>query len=179
MNMKKNEKGEYIFDNDTLRNCHDCGKNFGKGSHNFYCDKCISEQPTTETYMFFYGSIRKNQYNHREIEKVADFKGMTAIKGFKLLSLGSYPCVIPSDNKDDKVIGEVYTIKDIEKIKSIDRLELNFGYKRAKQKVTIGSGDKVEVLFYEFKNPDEVKNCRVVESGDWVQEMNKRIGDKK
>lgn len=169
--MKKNEKGEYIFDNGTLRNCRDCGKNFGKGSHNFYCDKCIIEQPTTETYMFFYGSLRAEGYNHGSIEKVADFKGYTAIKGFKLLSLGSYPCVVKSKNKNDKVIGEVFLINDIDVIKRIDNMELSAGYKRARQKVIMGSDDKVEVLFYEFKKS---VIAPIVESGDWVKEMNQR-----
>jgi len=130
-----------------------------------------SGEPTTETYFFVYGSLRRGEYNYRMIEKVSEFKGMTSINGYKLISLGYYPCVVKSNNKEDKVIGEVFLINDIDAIKNIDYMELNSGYKRVKQKVVMGSGDEVEVLFYEFKRP---VLAPFVESGDWVKEMNQR-----
>ena len=128
-------------------------------------------EPTTKDYFFIYGSLRKGEYNHYIMEKCSELMGLTKIKGFKLISLGSYPAIIPTGDKKDLVVGEVFKINDFNIINRVDGMELGAGYKRTMQKVRLDGDKKIKVIFYEYKKSISEYDLinSVVKSGDWVK----------
>ena len=126
-------------------------------------------KPTTEDTFFMYGSLRRGMYNHYILKDKSKFISNAKISRFKLLSFGSFPAVIPSDDENDFVVGELFKITDDEVITSIDRMELNYGYKRTFTKAIDEFGNEHDIIFYEYTKPQYCENAEVVESGDWVK----------
>lgn len=159
-----------------IRECYGCGKNHDANriegqDYVGYCDKCLEERkaPSKDTLFFIYGSLRKRCYNHSRIKDKAVFKGKAKILGFALYSLGSYPAVFPTNNKDDVVFGELYQIEDDKVRQLIHSMEIWAGYKLVTEKCYV-NGDRKEtqeIAIYIYKNPSIALNKRV-EDGDWV-----------
>lgn len=131
------------------------------------------KMPSKETLFFIYGSLREGQYNHGMIKDYAELISKTAvIKGFALYSLGSYPCVIKSQ-ETDIVVGEIFKIPNDEIIKRIHQMEIYAGYKFIK---TVGhdldSKKNFNVFVYEYRNAN-LDSINKIDSGDWSKEMKK------
>lgn len=81
---------------------------------------------------------------------------------FKMISLGGFPGLVPSDENHDITI-EIYEV-DEHQYNSIERLE---GYPKFYQKALIPTSlGEVEVYVL---NDKEYQNYPVVESGDWKE----------
>lgn len=127
----------------------------------------MKRKPTMKDTFFMYGSLRRGMYNNKALEYGLKFISNAKLNGYKLVSFGVYPAIIPSD--DGVVIGELFKITDKNVLEDIDAMEVNYGYKRTYKKVMDEFGHEQEVIFYEFENPDRCRNSEVVESGDWIK----------
>jgi len=131
--------------------------------------------PSKDTLFFIYGSLRKRCYNHSLIKDKAVFKGKAKLLGFALYSLGSYPAVFPTNDKNDVLFGELYQIEDDEIRKRLHGMEIMAGYKLVTEKCFV-NGDRKEtqdISIYVYKNPSIALNQRV-DSGDWMDYLIRR-----
>jgi len=131
--------------------------------------------PTKETLFFLYGSLREGLHNHSIIKNHSELISKTAvINGFELYTLGSYPCVIPTQKKDNVVIGEIYKINDDDVIKRVHLMEIHSGYKLVETlALDLISNKPINVFVYEYKNTNLNPKDKI-ESGDWVKEFNRK-----
>lgn len=119
--------------------------------------------------IFVYGSLRRQEYNHSrvnnwgfgELKHVAD----GFIRGAKLYNLGSYPCIVPSENPEDRVVGEVYDVPE-ELWRRIDGMEQGAGYE-AKDVLVQGEDVAIDALAYFYRFGDELSDKQLIPSGDW------------
>jgi gamma-glutamylcyclotransferase (GGCT)/AIG2-like uncharacterized protein YtfP len=121
---------------------------------------------TTEHNVAFYGSLRKGCYNYNWFKEGLTLIGQSEIPGYKLFSLGSFPCIIPSDNPEDKVVVDLFKA-DESTFHRIHRMEIGAGYRA--QAVTINEED---YIVYEYpRSRAEHLEDRHVPGGDWVKHL--------
>ena len=127
-------------------------------------------------YLFVYGTLRQNS-NHKMSEllrRYANFVGNGSYQG-KLYQVDYYPGVVPSDNPQDHVQGEVYQLIDADKLfAQLDEYEecsRHFPrpteYIRCKQNVTLTTGEIMSVWIYLFNRA--TTGLQLIESGDFYQ----------
>ena len=86
-----------------------------------------------------------------------------------MYSLGSYPFVYQTNNKDDTIVVEGYKT-DIETYNLIDRMERLAGY----TKVNVVISTDTEVFGEIYKIDNLIRYYDKVVSGDWVAEKETR-----
>lgn len=112
--------------------------------------------------IFVYGTLLSGLYNCIAVgldtqNKLED----SELVGFVMYSLGYYPAVVYSGNKEDIVIGEVWECND-DIFEVIDRMETGAGYRQ--REVSTGKND---AIVYEYAyNIDYYKK---VVNGDWKE----------
>ena len=104
------------------------------------------------TNIFIYGSIRKGNYNHSRFgfDKKTKFLGEDLLKGALIYNLGSYPCIVLTNNEKDVVYGELYEYLDEDCEKMIKRMEERIKLSKLKG----GLGKKVTVVDQKRINPE-------------------------
>ena len=78
-----------------------------------------------QNYLFVYGTLRKefDLELSKEIEEDIVYIGNAAING-ELYDIGEYPAALPSDDKNSKILGEIYKVNHPRKIfKLLDEYE--------------------------------------------------------
>lgn len=114
----------------------------------------------------FYGSLRNGMYNHAYMSSGMEYQKTTEITGFKLYSLGSYPCVIKTGNTDDKLTIDLFTVTGNMESR-IHNMELGAGYDYEEIQV---DGESYGIYVYDSSALGSVKD-RYVPSGDWVKHL--------
>jgi len=123
-----------------------------------------------KTVFFFYGSLRQDCYNNCLV-KGSKFIGQATLKGFKMVSLGSYPAIFES-KETDTVVGDLVVGLTPQQIKEVDSMELMAGYKRiVTTAMPIGLKLPYEVVVY-VKDVDNLLRYSVVQKGDWNSHNN-------
>jgi gamma-glutamylcyclotransferase (GGCT)/AIG2-like uncharacterized protein YtfP len=116
----------------------------------------------------FYGSLRNGEYNHNHFKSGMEFLRTVEVPGFKLYSLGSFPCVIRTDNEDDKLTVDLFVVTgDWES--RIHRMELGAGY--SYDEITV-EGDNYGIYTYPSSSHAYLRD-RFVPGGDWVKHLQK------
>lgn len=108
-----------------------------------------------------YGSLRKGEYNYNFFLRDQKYIKTVTKKGFKLYSLGSYPCIVRTNNPDDKVVFDLFEVSDSVK-KAIDRMEFQAGYH-----VDYIEEKNNQYEIYVFR--DGYSNTHLIKHGDWVK----------
>lgn len=119
-------------------------------------------------HIFVYGTLRKG-FDHpmaKILEERAIWIEETYIYG-QLFDLGSYPGLVLSESK--RVVGDLYLIKDIKLIDSLDDYE-GPEYRKVKTKA-YGKTTVYECIVYEFM--DNLSNANRIPSGDYVKYLTK------
>ncbi|NOT10349.1 MAG: gamma-glutamylcyclotransferase [Methylococcaceae bacterium] len=108
-------------------------------------------------YLFVYGTLKRtsNSQEHHFLARHADFIDTARYYG-KLYQIDYYPGVIPSDNPDDSVDGEVYVLRDADAVLSyLDRYEEcspefpePHEYCRKQQTVCLNNGTALSAWIY-------------------------------
>jgi gamma-glutamylcyclotransferase (GGCT)/AIG2-like uncharacterized protein YtfP len=126
--------------------------------------------------IFVYGTLKEGGYfDNNRLVKNRDSVTKAHIENFKLLDLGAFPGIVPSENKNLKVHGEIHEFKDINNaLELIDKIE---GYDETNKEDSLyvrktanaldDNGNKVKVFVYVFNQYNKSKKHRVVESGVW------------
>jgi len=116
--------------------------------------------------MAVYGTLRKGNGNYRHFLKDKKCLGTTKLKGFKMYSLGFYPCIVPTKNEKDNIIVEVFELddeKDKSLIAGINSMERGAGYSIGEVETIFG-----KALYYYFNyHPDTTH----IKHGDWNKHM--------
>ena len=109
-----------------------------------------------------YGSLRQGFGNHRLIEHCKLLSTEVVNIPYKMISLGGFPGLVPSD-KDYEITIEIYEVDD-SAYKSVERLE---GYPSFYNKAIIGT-TLGEIEIYVLNDPERYYRGATVESGDWT-----------
>ena len=115
-------------------------------------------------HIIVYGTLMSGCGNHGFL-KGSTYCGKIRIKGFSMVSLGSFPAVTETGVSEDSVVGEVYEV-DWNTIRRIDRLEGHpFFYqrKRIPIQLNVGGHNIKEAWIYLQDNPKGTS----VSNGDW------------
>jgi gamma-glutamylcyclotransferase (GGCT)/AIG2-like uncharacterized protein YtfP len=131
----------------------------------------------TLTTLFFYGSLRKGEYNFERFAEqwpgALKEIGSGYIVGWDLVDLGSYPSIVPA-TEESSVVGEVYEVSD-EVFQHVEKLEAEADYTRHVVAVhTLGGDACVRAYAYGFARPADIADRLRIESGDWKRRPDKR-----
>jgi len=109
---------------------------------------------TTNVFIFVYGSLRPDGWNHRLIEQYVRRAVPATAKGI-LVDLGSFPAMVAGDGIIRGVLLEV----DPGALAITDRLEgVPHFYRRVQTIVTLDDGNIVKAWGYEHAEPSRVLN---------------------
>lgn len=111
--------------------------------------------------VLFYGSLRKGEYNYNYFKNGLTYIKTLQIPGYKLYSLGSYPGIKKSNNKDNVITVDLFQINNWKIGKSIDLMEKAAGYG-----VSNISINNQNAKLYVYNGAVGKEN--LIKSGDWV-----------
>ena len=128
-------------------------------------------------YLFVYGTLRRDSHNdmYKLLARHAEFYADAWFVG-KLFRVTYYPCAIPSDNQDDRVLGEVYRLNNpefiLEKLDDYEECSANYPdpkeYVREKSVVHTGAGERIDAWIYLYNRP--VTGLPEIISGDFFKD---------
>ena len=98
--------------------------------------------------------------NYRLFENDLNFLRTIELGGFKMFSLGPYPYIIRTGNSDDKIVGDLFKVTNIETEQTIHKMELDAGYIFSEVEI---AGIKFGIYLLEAANADNPE----VRNGDW------------
>lgn len=125
-------------------------------------------------FLFVYGTLRRDPDSemHHFLARHADFVGEATYQG-KLYKIGDYPGAVPSEDRSDLVLGEVYRLRDCDLL--LGRLDRYEGcgpgfpapteYIRKIQPVRLHCDETIPAWVYLYNRPTD--NLERVESGDF------------
>jgi len=133
-------------------------------------------------YLFVYGTLRRSIVSSKDIRHLLNHEteslGMATVNG-RLYNIGSYPGLILSNNPEEIVMGELYTIKNRRVVLStFDQYEgccepfpKPWEYQRTTAEVTTDGGDKVRSWLYTYQW--DVNEKMRIPSGDYLAFLSK------
>lgn len=118
------------------------------------------------TRVFVYGTLKRGQGNHHLINQEPEATIIAELP-FRMISLGGFPALIPSDGTNYQIVGEVYSV-DKDTFARLDRLE---GYPQLYDRMQMdlkpfGIDDKAW-FYYMRLNNGYMRSVNYVESGNW------------
>lgn len=124
-------------------------------------------------YIFVYGTLRKARKKHALLCEHAKFVENAIFYG-KLYLIQDYPAVIFSENSNDKVVGEVYQLLNIEKALLIldeyegvgEQFPFPNEYLRKQMPIVLESGNHLNAWVYLYNH--SLENKRRILSGDFL-----------
>ena len=126
-------------------------------------------------YLFVYGTLRCDAGNPMQqlLVRHATCVGSGTYQG-RLYRIECYPGVVPSDDPDDRVYGDVYCLSEPDRILAeLDRYEEcgpDFPepaeYIRIRQQITLLGGDTISAWVYVYHRP--ALNLPLMPSGDFL-----------
>jgi len=109
----------------------------------------------------FYGSLRKGMKLYEQYKSGLDYRYSFWLSGFKLYSLGSYPCAVKADGLSNRILIEIIQISDPKIEIEIFDLEIEAGYYYE------------EILIHDIPTGiflyQDAANYPFVRHGDWVK----------
>jgi gamma-glutamylcyclotransferase (GGCT)/AIG2-like uncharacterized protein YtfP len=107
-----------------------------------------------------YGTLKQGHYNHKYFARHLTLISEQEIEGFQMFNLGHYPCVVRTNNPEDKITVQLMDC-DKQGFDKITEMELNAGY--VIEKVMIG--DTIANIFTFTNTP---AHARRIETGNWI-----------
>lgn len=115
---------------------------------------------STEWFLF-YGSLRRGMDNYRLYAPALEYHHTQWLYGYRMYALAHYPYVVKTGSQTDRILVELFRIRNASVRNEIHKMELSVGYEYAH--ITI---DAVDAIIYLFK---EAGNEPVVDGGDWIK----------
>jgi gamma-glutamylcyclotransferase (GGCT)/AIG2-like uncharacterized protein YtfP len=107
-----------------------------------------------------YGTLRVGDYNHSYFSSgLKSISERVKISGFKLYSLGPYPCAVKTDDDNDTIIVDVLDPTDKRTERMIDGMERGAGYHFETTNV---NGEDCKIYLFKKPSGDHIEN------GDWM-----------
>lgn len=124
-----------------------------------------TQQPQPVLYAV-YGTLRNGFGNNRLLQnEFSQYLGTQTLKApFRMVSMGGFPGMIHTPEKEATIVIEVFSVTSPEVEKRLDRLE---GYPGWYDKQTIET--QWGTAFIYTQTEDQVGRNAAVESGDWKQ----------
>lgn len=130
----------------------------------------------SEQFLFVYGTLRRdtNGQMYHLLARYTDFVGEATFQG-KLYMVDYYPGIVPSEDIDDLVLGEVYRLRSPNYVLSrLDQYE-ECGraflepteYIRRTERVRLHDGRTIAAWVYVYNRP--TNKLHLIESGDFLQ----------
>lgn len=126
-------------------------------------------------YLFVYGTLRSDagDSSYRYLKNNAEFIGKATFQG-RLYDVGGYPGAVPSDDSSERVLGEVFLVKNPENtFRQVDEYEeyrpadhAKGEYRREIWRVVLHSGETLNAWIYIYNLPTD--GFPVIASGDYV-----------
>lgn len=126
--------------------------------------------------LFVYGTLRRGAKHplHAVLAENAEFVGMGTFQG-RLYDVGGYPGAVPSENGTDVVKGEVYALRDPQRVlRVLDRYEGCASddphpteFRRVQAPITLENGRQVMAWIYLYNWPTQ--GLTPIPSGDYLQ----------
>ncbi|QDU90209.1 Gamma-glutamylcyclotransferase family protein YtfP [Pirellulimonas nuda] len=123
--------------------------------------------------LFVYGTLRRDarHASHAMLARGATLLGDATLNGAAIYLVGEYPGVVPSDNQEDVVHGEVYRFDPKSDLLTLlDEYEGCLGprplYTREPLPVTLAQGETVTAWVYVYNHPVSKKSR--IASGDFL-----------
>ena len=130
----------------------------------------------SEQILFVYGTLRRdtNGQMHHLLARYADFVGEATFQG-KLYMVDYYPGIVPSEDTDDLVLGEVYRLHNpsymLSRLDQYEECGRAFPepteYVRRMERVRLHDGRIITAWVYVYNRP--TNNLYLIESGDFLQ----------
>jgi predicted GNAT family N-acyltransferase/gamma-glutamylcyclotransferase (GGCT)/AIG2-like uncharacterized protein YtfP len=120
-----------------------------------------------ETHLFVYGTLRRatNRPVHRLLAQKGKFLGMGTFRG-KLYDFGRFPGAIPSTQISDRVVGEIYRLKDTRKVfQWLDDYEGRL-FRREQRTVLTRGGRKISAWIYLCVGL--MPSAKLIRNGDYL-----------
>lgn len=125
-----------------------------------------NKYPNKEHNYAFYGSLRSGMYNHSFHREGMEYHKTVVIPGFKLFSLGAYPCAIFTGDGDDKLTVDLFTVTGSTEY-NIYRMEIGAGYEYMEVPI---DGKNFGIYVYPTSSLSRLEG-RNVPDGDWVKHL--------
>ena len=119
------------------------------------------------TFLFVYGTLRRlaNHPARQVLVKGAKLIGAGSFQG-KLYDFGRFPGAIPSQEKTDRVIGEIYALDDERSVfQSLDKYE-GSRFRRELRPVYSRHGKRLSAWIYLYIGP--VNSAKIIHDGDYL-----------
>jgi gamma-glutamylcyclotransferase (GGCT)/AIG2-like uncharacterized protein YtfP len=107
----------------------------------------------------FYGSLRRGMDNYERYKKALDYQFSARLNGYRLYSMGQYPCVVKS-SAEYPVLVEIFRVIDPFLEKEIYEMEIDEGYFYEE---VIVNGKSIGIYVFETH-----ENFTEIPEGDWV-----------
>lgn len=120
--------------------------------------------------LFVYGSLKRGFHNHSVLTNEAEPTPAT-LEGAKMYSLGPYPAIVLSGDREETVSGEMYSVTK-EAVARIDAFEGHPTY-YCRKSVVVKDGDGAahDAWVYEYaRRPKELSEEQRVLDGNWTVE---------
>lgn len=137
----------------------------------------------SEQFLFVYGTLRRdtNGQMYHLLARYADFVGEATFQG-KLYKVDYYPGIVPSEDTDDLVLGEVYRLHSpnyvLSRLDQYEECGCAFPepteYVRKVERVRLQDGHIIEAWVYVYNRPTNTLD--IIESGDFLQIEKNRKG---
>ena len=112
--------------------------------------------------VFVYGSLLSGLHNHTVIDG-AHKLGDTLIAGMTMVSLGSYPALLPRAS-EMTIVGEVYEVASDDMAQRLDWLE---GYPEFYNRKQVSTEYGKAWVYYIKSEPHRYSGAPVVSNGNW------------
>ena len=109
----------------------------------------------------FYGSLRRGMFNYDFYKRQLQYHSTKILRGFRLFALKDYPIAIKSDDSNNRLTVEIFSILDLNTEKEIHALETDAGYYFECIKI-----DGLNTGIYLFENNS---GWPQIPGGDWVK----------
>jgi gamma-glutamylcyclotransferase (GGCT)/AIG2-like uncharacterized protein YtfP len=129
----------------------------------------------TDELLFVYGTLRRDTESemYRLLASYADFIAEGSYQG-RLYKVDYYPGVVPSDNPAEKVVGEVYRLRNLQivlpKLDQYEECGPEFSepteYVRRHQEIELSDGTKSRAWVYLYNHPTD--KLEWIPSGDFL-----------
>lgn len=116
-----------------------------------------------EILLFVYGTLRLGGSHHHLLGEAEVEKKAFTLKGYSMYSAGWYPVVVPDDEGENTVTGDILRIRtDL-----VPKLDVYEGNEFTRKQIEI-PGIKTLVWIYLFKESGDPTSFEMVPGGDWL-----------
>lgn len=115
-----------------------------------------------ETDLFaFYGSLRRGMENYAAYAQHLQYIRTAVVKGYALYALTDYPYAVKTDDANDTLVVELFSIANLQTKQTLYEMELDAGYIFSTLHFTEG---KTGIYTFAVPGKDDAR----VPGGDWV-----------